>query len=85
MRKKSTIKQKIRHESRFFNKTVKNQQEKMLDYDQCNLSVSTERSQVSTVSQTVVKDIFAKAGKLLQCEGRNVVQAPGSNGNCSLS
>lgn len=37
----------------------------MLDYDQCNLSVSTERSQVSTVSQTVVKDIFAKAGKLL--------------------
>lgn len=77
--------QKIRHESRFFNKTVKNQQEKMLDYDQCNLSVSTERSQVSTVSQTVVKDIFAKAGKLLQCEGRNVVQAPGSNGNCSVS
>lgn len=74
-----TKQQKIRHETRFFNGPVKNQQEKMLDYDQCNLSVSPESSHISTVSQTVVKDIFAKAGKLLQCEG-NVVQAPGSDG-----
>lgn len=74
----TTKQQKIRHESRFFNGPVKNQQEKMLDYDQCNLSVSPESSQISTISRTVVKDIFAKAGKLLQCEG-NVVQAPGSD------
>lgn len=74
-----TKQQKIRHETRFFTGPVKNQQEKMLDYDQCNLSVSPESSHISTVSQTVVKDIFAKAGKLLQCEG-NVVQAPGSDG-----
>lgn len=56
-----TKQQKIRHESRFFNGPVKNQQEKMLDYDHCNLSVSPESSQISTVSQTIVKDFFAKA------------------------
>lgn len=76
-----TKQQKVRLENRFFHASVKRPDApSTLQNDwECTLSISPENSQISMISQHVVKDIFRTADSLLQCD-ENVVMTPGSDG-----
>lgn len=76
-----TKQQKVRLENNFFHARVKRPEDPITSQDtwECTLSVSPENSQISMISQNVVKDIFRIADSLLQCT-ENIVMAPGSNG-----